>query len=628
MKYILRAVIHENEWQRQVEDIISLCHSAKIESVLLMEESHQISMSPYILERHIRMGKIYSQIGKRLREENIGYGVNIATLVGHCDAHLEQEETLPYQKFVSSSLRESDSNYCIMDKDWVNYATEVFKIYASTHPDLIMVDDDFRSLNHSDPIGCFCPLHVKAVSENLGYTITQEELVKSVFSNEAQSLCKRKAWMEENAKAQLEALKAFRAGVDTIDSSIELGLMNSGEINHSIQGRDMALMLQTLAGNNTPCSRPLGGAYFDTVHEGIVDIFQGMALSISEIKGIKPYIISEVENWPHTLYTKSIKETLLQMKLHVLAGCDAISLNLFDYLGTPYKNEPKYKKLLLDAKAELDELEMLLKGKEEKGVSLLWKKNSALYSPSLNLERKMDNTLPLLGVPTTFSHSPVTYVYGESVEAMNDAEILNLLSTSVILSTEAIIKLREKGFSSFLGIEGDGFVETVSSIKFISSSFTQGLENLLLPTNWMRFHYKGKRIPKYKATNGAIVISVIQDMDCNYIGEGITLYKNNLGGTVVLLPIPVSTWTYNYRSMGCFLRNLTSYLCKESNYPYVVAKGINIAPFVFLDEKDKGFVALVNTGLDEEEVTLDSNLNLAKKDLKLASLSFEIVEVE
>ena len=46
MTYILRAAVHEDQWERQLADILSLSQKAGIGEVMLMEQSHQIMMAP------------------------------------------------------------------------------------------------------------------------------------------------------------------------------------------------------------------------------------------------------------------------------------------------------------------------------------------------------------------------------------------------------------------------------------------------------------------------------------------------------------------------------------------------------------------------------------------------------
>lgn len=118
MKYFLRVVVHEPSWERQLEDIVSLCHRAGIEEVLLKEQCHQILMSPFPLEKQARMAAIYKRMGARLRAEGIGFSINLATVVGHCDAKLDARLTLPYTKFVGESLKPNYSTCCILDEGW------------------------------------------------------------------------------------------------------------------------------------------------------------------------------------------------------------------------------------------------------------------------------------------------------------------------------------------------------------------------------------------------------------------------------------------------------------------------------------------------------------------------------
>ena len=134
MSYALRVVIHEEQWEKQLEDIVWICHTANIEEVYLKEQCHQILMSPYPLEKHKRMADIYKKIAERLEREGILFSINIATIVGHIDCKLEDKDTLPFEKFVGEDLRTSNSVYCILDEKWQKYACEVVALYAETHP--------------------------------------------------------------------------------------------------------------------------------------------------------------------------------------------------------------------------------------------------------------------------------------------------------------------------------------------------------------------------------------------------------------------------------------------------------------------------------------------------------------
>lgn len=253
MNYILRAVIHEDQWERQLDDIIWVCHEAGIEEVYLKEQCHQILMSPFPMEKHRRMAEIYGKMAERLREERITYSINLATSVGHVDCRLKDKDLLPYGKFTGESLQPADSVYCILDEGWQNYIASVCAVYASTHPAVLMVDDDFRSLNHSAAFGCFCPIHAKAVSEKLGRELDSGQLLAAVTRNSEEGRSVRRAWLEVNFEGQKKAAAGIEQAVHRVDPAIRIGLMNSGEAAHALQGRDMETLLRTFAGANRPC---------------------------------------------------------------------------------------------------------------------------------------------------------------------------------------------------------------------------------------------------------------------------------------------------------------------------------------------------------------------------------------
>ncbi|MFQ7725188.1 MAG: hypothetical protein ACLRI7_01930 [Ruthenibacterium lactatiformans] len=63
------------------------------------------------------------------------------------------------------------TQYCIADEAWVEYTAKISALYAATRPARLMLDDDFRSLNHTASYGCFCETHARLVSRELGYDV-------------------------------------------------------------------------------------------------------------------------------------------------------------------------------------------------------------------------------------------------------------------------------------------------------------------------------------------------------------------------------------------------------------------------------------------------------------------------
>jgi hypothetical protein len=640
MRYILRQTIHASAWQRQLKEIIELAKRVPIEEIMLMEQSHQIVMVPYTLEKHQEMAAIYAEMGKVFKENGLDYSVNIATIVGHSDAPIAAKDVLPYQKFVGEDLKERHAIYCIGDPAWQDYAAQVVKLYAKTHPKRIMIDDDFRSLNHSQQFGCFCDLHIHALKEQLALPSSFKalNLVESLLSSNDDSLAYKQAWQNINFNYQCEAAQKIEKAIHLIDPSIEVGLMNSGEQAHSLQGRDMAKLLQLFAGENRKAlSRPAGGVYADELHGQIINMHQMPALSV-EAARIDTTWVSEVENWPHSRYLKSLHITALQMMMHALAGMDALTLNIYDYLATPIALEPTFESMLKTLKPQLKQLQMLRKGKQLKGVSLPWRWNYAAHHTNrshafndLYPRRPLDLLLPQMGIPTQFSPSSVNVLLGDEVRAYSDSEIKQFLSQALFLDNVAAEHLIERGFQAQLGIKMTGKITQACVERLSHPEFSGLYHNCDLPTNWFRMDVQGDHISHVEVDPSALVIAHFVDQDRNIIAPSFTLFENELGGKLAIIAQAVQDLAFFHRAKSIQMQAVLKWL-GLNHTAFWIEDHVNIAPFIYEDEK-QGLYVLVNTGLDEETLHLPKGLKsvfghpvdeLSLKALEIAVYTYEV----
>lgn len=615
MRYILRQTIHASLWKRQLDEILDLAKQVPIEEVMLMEQSHQIVMVPFTLEKHREMATIYQKMADAFKTHHIDYSINIATIVGHSDAPIEAKDVLPYQKFVGEDLKERHAIYCIGDTNWQAYAAEVVKLYAQTHPKRIMIDDDFRSLNHSVQFGCFCDLHLKALrkEENLPSSFQALNLVNALLGKDDHELELKQAWQSINFKYQKEAAYKIEQAIHSVDPNIEVGLMNSGEQAHSLQGRDMSELLQIFAGENKKAlSRPAGGVYADGVHAQIINMHQMPALSVHASK-VDTTWVSEVENWPHSRYIKSLAITKLQMMMHALVGMDALTLNLYDYLATPHHLEAGYADLLKELKEPLSVLEHLRKGKTLKGVSLPWKANYSSVQVNrshafsdLYPRRPLDLLLPQIGIPTQFEVSNVNILLGDEVSAFTDFEIDNLLTKSLLLDNVAAELLIQRGFESALGIKIKGSITTACVERLTDPLYSGLYHNCDLPTNWFRMDVQGDHISVFETHASTKILSHFINQENQDIGPALVLYENAKGGKIAILAQAVQELAYLHRGKSFQIQAVLQWMGLSRTELWIEDK-VNIAPFIYEDDKE-GLYVLVNTGLDVETIKLPKGL--------------------
>ncbi len=639
MRYILRQTILESKWECQIEEILTLAKKVPIEEIMFMEQSHQIVMVPYPLEKHQRMAEIYAIMGQRLREAGIDYSVNIATIVGHADAPVSESMAFPFQKFIGEDLKECNAVYCIGDEDWQSYAQEVVKLYAQTHPKRIMIDDDFRSLNHTAQFGCFCDLHMTSLRNELQLSkdFTSDQLVRVLLGHSVNEIIIKQAWQKVNFDFQLNAAKKIEHAIHSIDPMIEVGLMNSGEQTHSLQGRDMSKLLQTFAGEDRKAlSRPAGGAYADGLHAQIINMHQMPALSYHAAK-VDTFWVSEVENWPHTRYNKSLAITKLQLLMHALFGADALTLNLYDYLATPHALEPGWEDILRTSKPQLDKIKEIRKGKSLKGVSLPWKDNYASVTKNrshtfsdLYPRRPLDLLLPQMGIPTQFEISTINILLGDEVLAYTLDELEMFLSRGLLLDNIAARHLIELGYQKDLGIRFKERIEGPCVERLSDVYFSEAYHQRDIPTNWFRMNIQGDAIEVMELDASAKAIAHFVDPEDNVLSPSIALFENARAGKIAIMAQTVQELAFLHRGKSIQMQAIFKWM-DPGIETFMIYERPNIAPFVYEDEKE-GLYVLVNTGLDEESIELPEQFlaidGIDHRKITLKPLDFKVFKYQ
>ncbi|MBI4027415.1 MAG: hypothetical protein HY360_20690 [Verrucomicrobia bacterium] len=617
--YLLRRVILEDRWESQLAELVALCRRVGIEDVLLMEQSHQLLMTPYPLDKHRRMAAIYVKMAEELRRHGIIFSVNLATLVGHADAKVDAAMTLPFQKFVGENLREAHACCCILDDAWQDYAAMVCAFYAAAKPDKMYIDDDFRSLNHHTMFGCFCPIHAARTAEAAGIALTPERLLQHVCGPSGQDQQVRSAWMRINFQGQLQAARKMRLAAEQVSPATRLGLMNSGEPAHSVQGRDMVALLREFSGpNRRPLSRPAGGAYSDAIHDGIFVSHQTMALSVREA-GTDAQITSEVENWPHTRFTKGLRSTRLQMELHALAGAEGFTLNLYDYLATPFAQEPAFERLLVEIKERLRRIQEAREGKVAKGFGLPWRKDFAEFHFSrraniadLMPDRRLDCLLAQFGLPTQFASACGNAILGDDVQAYSDQDMDAFLCGGLMLDAPAVEHLCRRGYGNLLGCRVAGTLPRAAAERLAAHDFCGSFAGNNLLTNWFRLEPQGKFVARLELMPGAVSVSTLLDLEMRELAPGTVLFENARGGRVAVFAAPLDAWSWLHRGRAYLAGKIVNWLMRDQ-LPLWIEDCPNVGPFYYENSQNgEGLLGIVNGSLDPVRLNVHTGLKFTE----------------
>lgn len=149
--------------------------------------------------------------------------------------------------------------FCPSSPEFIADTGKFLKEVAKLSPDIIMFDDDFRFGNLSTGFGCCCDNHLKMMSEELGETVTRENLPEKLFCGSKNRY--RDAWLNSLGESLKGFAKGVREAVDSVNPNIRMAFcacMSTWDLD----GVDAYTTAKILAGNTKPLLRLIGAPYW------------------------------------------------------------------------------------------------------------------------------------------------------------------------------------------------------------------------------------------------------------------------------------------------------------------------------------------------------------------------------
>lgn len=615
MQYALRTNIHLATWRSFLPELIRVCHEAHIDEVLLSEESFEIATVLQSREYFHRIADAYCEIVPLLRAEGIVPSFYIKVSMGHYEANLAPEKVLPFTKFVGQDLTEAPTTPCGMDESWQEYLCQIGADCARAGFERMYLDDDFRSVNHNQGrTGCFCRLHVQATQQRCGLPLTAKSLLDHLGGNSEEDRRVRNAWMDVNYESQLAFGRKLERAVHAVSPRTQLGLMCCGDHGSCLQGRDLPELLRVFAGEgNRPIARPAGGAYADTLLSGVNDMYLGTARYLAN-SDKNLFAVSEVDSYPRTVMSKSARQTDLHLQLHALTGCQQATLNLFDHFETPFSYCQEYVDLLKNRRALYDRVQALKQGRTPRGVCVPWK-----WSVSRTIENRAGSVrglypystltdpsgvLARCGLPLGFGDDRVAFLDGDMVDAMSREEIAGWLEKAVFVDKFAAKRLCERGFGQEIGLSNPNYYEDGCYECFDVADYAGGYDGQYVAAYGRNVQDERNKPLLFDAAPGAFAVSHLLDLDKRPFAGATWLYENARGGRVCVFAaaiVPDRNWLYKPRAAQ--VRAILKWLLRGGET--FAASPYNVMPIVLEGEED-WIVALVNSSLDDQAVSLDT----------------------
>ena len=474
-------------------------------------------------------------IRKRLAEMGLPAGILVQCTIGH---GYPLNAPSPFRKYVCLNNGTVEHICCPSDEDFCDHMRESMRTLAETHPDMILVDDDFRLIFRAGN-GCACPWHMQRFHELTGTDMTREELFAHLKVHNTDALAD--AFVKTQEESILKAARAMREGIDLVDPTIPGGICGAGNNMEST-----VELAHILAGQGNPTvARISNGTYYPAGNRAFTKDFFRAATQMIHLKGKVDNILAEADTCPQNRYALGASwfhSHYVGTVLEGVAGAKRWITRLSSYEPESGK---AYRKILAKNRGFYDALIDIVPNLEWFGCRIPLHPKKTYYFTDIGWDSQSDgadgwatHVLERLGLPLYFSaeNTGVAFFSGMVDKKFTDGEMEELLRHKAVFASDVALRLQERGFGKHLGVT-------------------------LAP--WEGKSYSTDRILATGQTaapqRGSLALTPIGDVEVYSLAQHsldkksyedlfptTTLYQNGLGGTAcVFAGTPVTEYTYD-----------------------------------------------------------------------------------
>jgi hypothetical protein len=545
-RYMLRKTLAPWRFKETIDEVKEFCQEFHIDEVIWKVDAedfnHGITPLSIIKEFIPWLGKARDE----LSEIGVAFSINPWVTHNHSDRGRDMRKVHPGMEFcLDWTGLQSKACACSLSRVWRDWLSESYRLYASTKPSILWVEDDIRTYNHS-PVswGCFCPAHLRLFSERVGLskTISREELIKAILAP-GKPHPWRGEWMRMLSDIMIQVVSELERAVHEVSPETRLGLMSSSPDHHAAEGRRWEPFVRALSGKHRPVCRPHLPPYsedFALILIPAADIVRETVYCLPKDTQICP----ELENMTFTRFAKSVRFSRLQIGISALMGFSNITMNLYDHIGTPIFQEPQYGEMLKEVKPKLESIisARTCLANKDIGVRLIHSdeastnkhlEENASYSDLIPYARGWSSALQSIGYPITFNESPITAVTGDVLRSMSHEKLYELLSKGLLIDASAALALEDMGYGEKIGASVERIFQkdtmAISAEEYFNPKFGGEKERYMTLTGVGA----DRRLAKLAPREGSIIVSKFVDPDRIGIMPGMVAYENDLGGRII-----------------------------------------------------------------------------------------------
>lgn len=459
----------------EIPSLLKYADAARIDDVAVFANVEEINTGYTLPHEQELFMNMMAEIKRLLEPKGITFSINSWHTVMHADFGKELEKEHDFRRMVDPEGNMAKLCVCPMDEKWQDYMAGLLARYAELKPYILWIEDDYRFHNH-DPLiwgGCFCDAHMAVFSRKANKTLTREEFIKGLLKpGEVHPY--REIWLDSCRETMNRLSEKIGKAIAAVSPETRVGLMSSAPHVHASEGRDWAGILYGLSQNNPPVNRTHLPCYVEYSPSAYMMNFNSVSMLTRALVPDETEIYPELENFPFSRFTKSLRFTRFQMLSAMPLRPSGITINLYDLNGNGIVWKEGYQDMLRGSKDFLNELTGsgvfdLLPG----GVKVMADEKSS-YTLHTEYGRSMEelNTkemlfaalLPAFGIPFSYCldrevRDSIVAISGQYLRNHTEEQISALFENNfVILNGDAAFTLFEMGL---------GHLANISSVRWV-----------------------------------------------------------------------------------------------------------------------------------------------------------------
>ncbi len=541
VRYHLRVPLLAGAGRAELDALWRIVRKGKVDEVAFFVP-HAEERSPGLgtLEECRRSVEFLGPVFERLRAQGVEPSINVWWTMSF--SHFPSlprslRDRFSFRWAVSMTGRQSMSAACPLDRAWRDHVREIYGMFASLRPARLWIDDDVHAVLRADLHSpCFCRACLGEMRRRTGRRFTRRGLLKAVLADPPNQV--REHWLEFQEELIRDLLSELAEAVHAASPSTSVSNMFSGIPYHWAEGRRWKEHVAAL-GTPAPYGRPPIGSYSEATALGIAQGLAEARLARAALPEGMP-LAPEIENYPHTRFSKSVALAAAQMTMGQLFGMNEVTLSVYRFGGClDLEREDIWERTLARLKGRLQAIaELDIRPEQFRGPALFFHQDVCRHvrgvadapSPVMMLrKRPLDAALPLLGFATSYGRGPVTVLTAEEPHCLKQEELEGLFSGGVLLDARAADSLVRMGRGELAGLRGR-IADAGASIETVEDEAFGAKRGEPMNIRW-------EGVPwQFELMAGARPISALRDYEGRKAGHAVVLYENHLGGRTAVYP--------------------------------------------------------------------------------------------